>query len=148
MRRRTSSALVASAVAALGLATAQPAAAADHLRCTAGVLGSEVCVGVQTTGGDVRGYASVYDAPGGDELRVTVRSLVLQRRACGGTWQAWTTTRTTGDTSGVRDTDVTQWVLRPGGVQFRSVATYSVEQVGGASLGRSGTATSAAFGAC
>ena len=148
MRARTSSVLLAGGVAAASLVTAQPAAAADHLRCTSAPAGTRICVGVQTTGGDVRGYGSLSDPSGGGDLSLTVRSLVLQRRACGGAWQTWTTTRTTGDASRTKDTDVTQWVVRPAGYQFRSVVECDVASTGPSGTAQGGREASPAFGAC
>ena len=136
------------ATALVSVAVPAQAAVATRTQCSAGPASSTVCVGVQTDAGAVRGYASVADPAGGPNTAVTVRSLVLQRRVCGGAWQTWTSTRTTGDTSTTKDTDVTQWVAFPRGVQFRSVMSYSVEDVSPPSLGRAGSATSRAYGAC
>ena len=142
-------ALVASTATAATLLAATPAqAATTSAPCSAGVEGTRVCVGVQTTGGDVRGYAKVSDVAGGPDLDVNVRSVVLQRRTCGGSWQSWTSVRNTGDTSGTSDTDVTTWVVFPSRVQFRTVTTYSAEDAAPPYLGRSGTATSGVFGTC
>jgi hypothetical protein len=148
-RRPITAALVAAAAATTTVLTASPVqAATTKAPCAAGVTGTRVCVGIQTTGGDVRGYAKVSDVAGGADLNVNVRSVVLQRRACGGSWQAWTTVRNVGDTSGTSDTDTTAWVIFPSRVQFRTVATYSVESAKPPYTGRSGTATSGAYGSC
>lgn len=147
-------------LAALGLATgtlatalvavAAPAQAAPVTRaqCSAGPASTTVCVGVQTESGAVRGYASAADPAGGPDNDVTVRSLVLQRRVCGGAWQTWTSTSTTGDRSATRDTDVTRYVAFPRGVQFRSVMSYSVEDPDPPYLGQGGRVASRAYGGC
>ncbi len=142
-------ALVAAATTATTLLTATPAqAATTKAPCGAGVPGTRVCVGVQTTGGDVRGYAKVSDVAGGTDLNVNVRSVVLQRRTCGGSWQNWTSRQNTGDTSGTSDTDTTAWVVFPSRVQFRTIATYSAENANAPYTGRSGSSTSRIFGTC
>ena len=147
--RSISAALVAACATAVTVLTATPAqAATTNAPCSAGVSGTRVCVGVQTTSSDVRGYAKVTDVAGGVDLNVNVRSVVLQRRTCGGSWQSWTSVRNTGDTSGTSDTDVTTWVVFPSRVQFRTVTTYSAEDAAPPYLGRSGTATSRTFGTC
>ena len=141
--------LLAATTTAATVLTATPAqAATTKAPCSAGVTGTRVCVGVQTTSSDVRGYAQVSDVAGGADLDVNVRSVVLQRRTCGGSWQSWTRVQNTGDTSGTSDTDTTAWVIFPSGVQFRTVATYSVEEAKPPYTGRSGTATSRVFGTC
>ena len=139
---------VSAATAATLVATTPAQAATTRTTCSAGVTGTRVCVGVQTTSSDVRGYAQVSDVAGGADLDVNVRSVVLQRRTCGGSWQSWTRVQNTGDTSGTSDTDTTAWVIFPSGVQFRTVTTYSVEEAKPPYTGRSGTATSRVFGTC
>lgn len=148
-RRLAATTTVATAVcAAVLVPTPAQAATTTRAACSAGVSGTRVCVGVQTTGGDVRGYAKVSDVAGGSDVFVNVRKVVLQRRACGGTWQTWTSVARTGDTSGTSDTDVTGWVVFPARVQFRTVATYSAEAATAPYTGTSGTATSPAYGTC
>lgn len=145
LRTATTAALTIGTVAA-AVVTAQPAQAATRTEC-ATVGGSRVCVGVQTTSSDVRGYASITD-PDRDDV-VTVRSLVLQRRTCGGAWRDWTSVRTTNDGSRSQDVDVTTYVIFPDRVQFRSVMTFSIEGTTGATPpAYGGTKTSRAYGAC
>ncbi len=85
---------------------------------------------------------------GGTDLNVDVRSVALQRRACGGSWQNWTSRQNTGDTSGTSATDTTAWVVFPSRVQFRTIATYSAEKANPPYTGSSGSATSPVFGTC
>lgn len=131
-----------------GVATVVTAPSADaatnRTSCVDQGSDARVCFGVQTSGGDIRGYATSTLKAGGEVFRVNVRTIELQRRTCGGAWHSWTTAQDP-DWSRGTDTAATQYVQFPSRVQFRTKTLASQES---APLAYSKTYVSRVFGSC
>ncbi|MDO9379691.1 MAG: hypothetical protein Q7T56_12655 [Nocardioidaceae bacterium] len=137
--------LATTTVLGLTLAVGAPAGAAEtRVACGASLASVRTCAGIQTSGGDVRGYARVTTSD--RSLAVSVLRVELQRRPCGGRWASWTT-RSGAEGGGTSDSLATTFVVRPARVQFRTAARYLVT-TRSTLAAYSVTRTSPAYGTC